>query len=193
MARRNRGKDELPSINLTPIMSILVILVPILLYAFTFFEVRIQGVSAPRMGTGQAKKKDDEKKPLNLTVLITKKGFVIKQQAELTTEPEPKIFKRNFTITDEGKKVDVEEYDFPALYTRLASKKKQYPNERIVNIGADMDVPWHVIARTIDACRVQLAQDSYEDLEPYSKAKPKLDGKKEPVPMFDKVVFVVAE
>ena len=61
MARTRRHKpDELGDINLTPIMALLVILIPVLLFAFSFFEVKVQAVAAPRLGPSQKNKKKDE-------------------------------------------------------------------------------------------------------------------------------------
>jgi biopolymer transport protein ExbD len=186
-SERRHSKERIEDLNLSPIMSILVILIPMLLYAFSFFEVKVQAVTAPRMGPSNQKPKDeDEKKPLNLTVLVTGKGFVVKQQAELTTEPEKPIFMRSFNG-------GAEEYDFPALYSRLMAKKKQYPDEITINIGAEMDIPWHIIARTIDSARVQLVEESYEDMKAYATAKVKSDSKGEALDLFPAVVFVVAE
>lgn len=190
-SERSHSEANLEEINLTPIMAILVILIPILLYAFNFFEVKIQGVSAPKMGTGkQETKKEDEKKPLNLTVLITEKGFKLTQEEELTTEPEQPIPKRSFSDANGNQVV---EYDYPRLYSRLMQKKKQWTKERTINIGADFDIPWHIIARTIDAARVQLEEDAYDDLDGYANAKVRLSSEKEPQMLFDNVVFVVAD
>lgn len=190
-SERSHAEVTLEEINLTPIMAILTILIPVLLYAFNFFEVKIQGVSAPKMGTGKAEaKKENEKKPLNLTVLISEKGFKLSQEEELTTEPEAPIPKRTFQDEDGNSYVD---YDYPKLYSRLMSKKKQWPKERTINIGADFDIPWHIIARTIDASRVQLDEDGYNELESYSGAKPKRDNEGNPAMLFDNVVFVVAD
>ena len=195
---RAHGEDGETELNLVPIMAILIILIPVLLYAFTFFEVKVQAVAAPRLGPAQkTKKKDDEdkKKPLNLTVLVTKDGFALKQQAELTEEPDPPIPKRTFTV--QGK--EFVEYDYPALYNRVRQKKIEHPDETTVNVGAEMAIPWQTIARTIDATRVVLEKDSYEDIEKYNLAKPKMgkdtdgDGAADPVDMFPAVVFVVAE
>ena len=74
--RAHAGKEEVPELNLVPIMAILVILIPVLLFAFTFFEIRVQAVAAPRLGPSAKNKKDndEEKKPLNLTVLIPRQG-----------------------------------------------------------------------------------------------------------------------
>jgi biopolymer transport protein ExbD len=188
--RRHGGEAIEQELNLAPIMAILVILIPLLIYAFSFFEVKVQAVAAPRMGSGKTKPKDkDEKQPLNLTVLVTSKGFTVKQQAELTTGEEKPIFKRNFDVA--GKQIEA--YDFPSLYNRLMQKKKAYPDETTINIGAEMEIPWKVISQTIDAARLQLAEDSYESLMEYATAKPKKDGKGEALDLFPAVVFVVAE
>ncbi len=181
--------SDTAEVNLAPVMSILVILIPVLLFTFTFFQVKIQPVSAPRLGSGHAQQTNKKKKPLNLTVLITSKGFVVKQQAELTTEPDKPIYKR--MVTENGK--HVMDYDYATLYDRLMAKKRQYPDETTINIGAEMTIPWHIIARTIDATRVQLQKDSYEEMAAYMKAKPKLDAQHRPLPLFPAVVFVVAE
>ncbi|MDP6945920.1 MAG: biopolymer transporter ExbD [Myxococcota bacterium] len=212
-SERAHGEEVDADLNLVPIMAILVILIPVLLYAFTFFEVRVQAVAAPRLGPAKKteKKDEDKEKPLNLTVLVTKDGFAIKQQAELMEGEEPPIPKRTFMI--KGK--EVVEYDYPALYTRVRQKKIKHPDETTINVGAEMDIPWQTIARTIDATRVVLckpavgkeevkgedcpAAESYEDIELYTKAEAKLgkdtngDGVKDPVDMFPAVVFVVAE
>lgn len=194
--RGKRGDTELGELNLVPIMALLVVLIPVLLFAFNFFEIKIQAVSAPRMGSGQTKQKDPDKKPLNLTVLITSDGFVIKKQAELTAEPEPKIFKTTFDV--EGR--SVEEYNYPALYNRLVQIKKQYPEEKTVNIGGDLkSTRWKTLARTIDTCRVMLEKDEYDGLKDWSEAEIRTkpgaspDDPPEEVTLFPGVVFVVAE
>ena len=132
---------------------------------------------------------------MNLTVLVTKDGFALKQQAELTDEPEAPIPKRSFMVKGQ-EHVD---YDYPTLYNRVRQKKIEHPDETTVNVGAEMAIPWQIIARTIDATRVVLEADSYENLEKYNTAKPKMgkdtnnDGMVDPVDMFPAVVFVVAE
>lgn len=202
------------NLNLSPIMALMVILIPMLLAMFNFFEVKVQAVAAPKLGTGKASKTDDQKKPLNLTVLITKQGFLIKQQDELQDVAEKPIPKDTFSmpINENGvvSEKAVEEYDYATLYNRLRAKKQKYPDETTLNVAAEMDIPWHVIARTIDAARVELDKAEFtgrDRLKEYSKAREVTrpstkditgDGKVdendlEPVEMFPRVVFVVAE
>jgi hypothetical protein len=160
-------------------------------------------VAAPKMGTGRSSKKEmEEKRPLNLTILISDDGFMVKYDSGQPggmgdegapikrTEFPPDVWHGNEPFTD---------YDFPTLHNRLVEMKDKYPDELQVNIGAEMHIPWHVVARTIDAARSKLEGAPFEGEErmlSYSKANPvtlKTAGEVEPVPLFPSVVFVVAE
>jgi hypothetical protein len=200
-AKGDRFKVKLEELNLTPIMGLMVLLIPMILYLYNFFEVKVQAVAAPRLGSGAAKPPDgaDEKKPLNLTVHIAKNGFQVKIQEDLMVEPIPPIPKRTYEGFAE------EDYDYPALYNRLRIFKDNpaYDKENTVNVSAEMDIPWQTVARTIDAVRLKLTEPVYEEMKPFMEAKPLEidvpdkdgDGKpeKETVEMFSRVVFVVAE
>ncbi len=191
--RGNRMQTKNEELNLIPIMGLMVLLIPMVLFLYNFFEVKVQAVAAPRLGSAA------QKKPVNLTVHISRTGFAIKIQEDLMVEPIPAIPKRVFTGTTE------EEYDYPALYTRLRTFKDNpaYDKENTINISADMDIPWQTVARTIDAARLKLVEPSYDDLKTFAHAAalevevPDRDGDgkadKEVVEMFSRVVFVVAE
>ena len=161
-------------------------------------------MAAPKLGPKNTQKDDedkDEKPPLNLTVLISDKGFVLKWSDELAAEggEPPRIPKKIFKNEDG---TQVEEYDYPKLYTEVVAKKKDYPDEDSVNVGADFAIPWRTVARVIDCVRVRLAEDAYDSLEAFVSAetlKPEVkkgvvdeEGGRQ-VPLFPKVVFVVAE
>jgi len=199
-SRGKRMKFKQDDLNLIPIMGLMVLLIPMVLFLYNFFEVKVQAVAAPRLGSTPTKKADDDqKKPLNLTVHIGQSGFQIKIQEDLMVEPIPAIPKRVFS----GGTTD--EYDYPALYTKLRSYKDNpaYEGEKTVNISADMNIPWQTVARTIDAARLKLVEASYDDLNAFAHAPPlEIDGPdrdgdgkpdKEVVEMFSRVVFVVAE
>ncbi len=215
-SERSHRTEITQDLNLAPFMSILIILIPLLIFAFQFYEITVQSVAAPKLGPVKKQKEqtEDDKPPLNLTVLIGEEGFVIKQQAQIAEADEPtRIPKRRFTLThviptENGERTtteDVIEYDFPKLYSTIAQKKKDYPEEDTVNIGADFSIPWRTIARTIDCVRVRLAsdkagktaRDDFVELDDYRKAMPLTKkneyGELDQVAMFPKVVFVVAE
>ena len=230
---RSHRKEVDNELNLAPIMSILVILIPMLIFAFQFYEITVQTVKAPRLGTGKASQSEtNEDPPLNLTVLIQPDGFLVKQQADTDIGEEPPLLKKKkFTVCKakkpQGSKAwqpcpmvsnddfhvrTVYEYDYPGLYSLIASKKQKYPQEDTINIGGDFEVPWHVVARTIDAVRIKLSKsglsgesawaDSFSQLDEYRKAPAhtikvpnEQTGKDESQqqPMFTKITFVVAE
>jgi len=195
--RRGHGVGELDDVNLIPIMSVIVILIPMLIYAFNFFEVTVQSVAAPKMGTGKAKKDDaPEKKPLNLTILVSDQGFMLKYDEELMAgQEEPQIKKREFAGDDVHGEQPYVDYDFPTLHNRLAAMKSRFPDEKQVNIGAEMHIPWKTIARTIDCARLELEGAPFEGdvaMKEYQAAKPK-KVKGEAEFLFPSVVFVVAE
>jgi len=203
-SERSNSKEVQSELNLAPIMALICILIPALIFAFQFYEITVQSVAAPKLGPKSSAKSEedkDDKPPLNLTVLISDKGFVLKWNDELSAEggEPPRIPKKTFK-DEEGNQV--EDYDYPKLYTEVVKKKKDYPEEDSVNIGADFAIPWSTVARTIDCVRVRLAEDAYDELAAYSSAEPlKPEVKKgvvdeeggRQVPLFPKVVFVVAE
>jgi hypothetical protein len=217
------------------------VLIPVLLAAFNFFEIKVQAMSVPRMATGKPKaKKKDVTKPLNLAVYITDRAFVLDLQKEHKgVVPQfgdtVVIPKREYEVGGRiqlaggedaesyyGKeKRMITEYDFPTLHRWLVTikkvvwdlKKVNFPKEpRTVNLSAQPDIPWHIVARAIDACRVRLERDDFggepDALEQYSQAKPKKrprlnketnqpmekengDPVMEDTPLFDAVVFTV--
>jgi biopolymer transport protein ExbD len=231
-SERSHSKSVEAELNLAPIMSILVILIPMLIFAFQFYEITVQTVNAPKLGTGKAKKAESpDKVPLNLTVLISDKGFIVKQQGSAPEEA-PLIKRKLFNVCQptafvdgmrwddcsgkgKGKTRDVVSYDYPKLYSLIAKKFAEHDKgptdkEESINIGADFNVPWHVVARTIDCVRTKLAKEdakdawakSFTELDEYRKAPPLItkikntDGTVKEIrqePMFSKIVFVVAQ
>ncbi len=178
-------------INLVPIMSIITLLIPLLIYAFTFYSVRVVSVAAPRMGTGRAKTTDeDQKKPLNLTVIISDKGYLLKMEPTLVDNAEFRIEKRTFQSSQGDQYTD---YDYPQLYSKLVGLKEKFPKEATINVGAEFGITWKAIARTIDSARTRLEKDEYEELVDYGTAEPKLDKDKHPTDLFPNVVFVVVD
>ncbi len=224
--RSHGSDDDIADLNLVPIMAIMVILVPMLIYMFTFHQIRVQRVTAPRRGTG-AKKATDEKKEkeLNLTVVIKQdKGFLITWEEQLMPEAQSLPLIPMIQVGDDmcgdpndkdsspeqGCKAKMEGcfcYDYATLYNELVKKKMKFSNpekpERRVNITADLNVPWGVVSRAIDAVSCRLEQESYTDYKEYLSAAPK-KGEKRTVPgvdtpvdfceeLFPQVVFAMSD
>ena len=196
--------DDLGQPDLIPIMSIMCILIPMLIYSFVFFEVKVQEISLPKFN--QSPNTDSNKKVLNLALLVSEDQFMIKIQGG----KEPKeiaLRTKNFRMCDSEKPCDqcvgeeFEDYDFPGLYGEIHKLKDKADFSAVdsINIGADNHIPWLVLARTIDSVRVRLEKPTYDTLCEYHRAKAKkvettdADGNKITVvaEMFPKIVFVM--
>ncbi len=223
------GDDAVEEISLVPIMAIMVILVPMLIYMFTFHQIKVQRVMAPRRGTGAKKASEDNKdKPLNLTVMIKRdKGFQLSWEEALMTDTQQAPLlpmrqgKDEFCGDDSNPEKDTRAqgcwprqggcycYDFAGLYNELVKIKTKFKpkegqkEEKRINITADLDVPWEVVSRTMDAATCILEEASYATFEEYVTAKPKkgelakVPGMDDPVQLceelFPNVVFAMAE
>ncbi len=196
---RKHGEVVVEEVNLTPIMSILVILIPMLIYAFNYNEMAVQEVSLPKTG---GKSKTAGPKKLNLTVLVSEEGFRVKVQGESETGPPPpdKVIPKKPMTRCEAEQA-YNEYDFPALYNELVKLRtnRELGLEDTINVGAKDQIPWRVLARTVDTIRVRRDKDSYLEFcdfreAPLKKIKKKnAEGKEVSVTqeLFSKVVFIV--
>ncbi len=225
--RRHGGDDDVPELSLVPIMAIMVILIPMLIFMFTFHQIKVQRVMAPRRGTGAKKAQEEKKeKELNLTILIKRdKGFQLSWEEALMTDTQTGTLlpmrqsKDEYCGDSDNPQKDTRAqgcwrraegcycYDFVGLYNELVAKKSKFSTpekpEKRVNITADLDVPWEVVSRTMDAATCIMEQPSYATFEEYIKAVPKkgdavkVPGLDDPVELceqlFPNVVFAMAE
>lgn len=172
-----RTGSTLQDLDLAPILSILVLLIPVLLFAFQFFETTAQPVEAPRSGPpGTARQ------VVTVTVRIVPDGFDL-SVAEPDAAPahDPRIVR------------GAADYDYAALHNRLAELKARYPQTDAIGLSAAPDIPWQTIARTMDCARTRLAGAPFQGEDAaarYEAARP-LPGKDDEVLLFPVVRFVV--
>ena len=193
------GVEDIPAeVDLKPVMGLIVILIPLLLYSFSFFNIRIQPVMAPKTGAAApgSESGDNEKKPLNLTVAVVGPGFEIKMDAEVAGPglADINIPKKEFKDPDTGKRV--REYDYPTLYEKLYEIKQRFKEEKTIHITADPDIRWQVIARVMDTSMFVLKKKKFKTLKEFAEAEVDMVEKGDsvsPRPMFPQVVFVVME
>jgi|GEM_PF-973773 hypothetical protein len=174
--RRHASSEESADLNLVPIMAIMVILIPMLIYMFTFHTIKVQRVSAPRRSTETSKANEDKKKALNLTVIIRQnKGYTVTWEEEhhqgiqdggpigLWNAPSD-----DWCDKEEGYQGCVLSdgvcrcYDFAKLYNTVLKIRKD-PNlvdpkkpEKRINISAEPEVNWGIVSRTIDSVTCML-------------------------------------
>ncbi len=189
------GDDE---IDLVPFMNMVVILIPLLLLSVVFLKVGVVNITAPKLSVGPPSKEkpdDKEEEPLNLTVAINDEGFriaatgTVLSPVEGCPESGPTICLRNKSKNigemvkrarktskkdeDEGDKLFrkvSESYDWMTLYNRLMKIKKEYPDETVVNVSGDPDIPYNLIIRAMDVARYKLEKDSYNNREDFWQA-----------------------
>lgn len=61
--------------------------------------------------------------------------------------------------SDEKLNEVLEVYDFRRLYNELIKIKSKFPDETIVNVGADPDIPFEVVVAVMDTVRFKLKAD----------------------------------
>ena len=190
--------------DLIPIMSIMCILIPMLIYSFVMYEIKVQEISLPKFGGGSSSSKS---KVLNLAVLVSTDKHILKVQGggkearEIVVKKKPRRICDPAVSCDECVGEEFEDYDYAGLYTEVAKLKedKGFQDVDSINIGADDHVPWKSLARTIDAVRTRLEKDSYPSYCEYERAKglkvttTDAEGNevKAPAYLFPKIVFVM--
>ncbi len=199
-SKAHKTPDVPAEVDLKPVMGLVAILIPLLLYTFSFYKIQVQPVSAPKIGAAGPgnNQGDNKKKPLQLTVVVTKPGFAIKMDPEVAGSvnlpSSISIPKKVFKDPRTGKRIL--EYDYPALYQKLYEIKKHFKEEQTVHITGAPNIRWQIIARVIDTARFILKKDHFKDLNDFATAKvdTETEGKKIiPRFLFPQVVFVVME
>ena len=159
---RHGHRRELQGVDtehqLLPALSILVILVPVLLYAFDYYDLEVQGVGQPRRhGCGYIWEPDNE-----LTIVVSERGFTVYH----LPRPYPRgPWGTEIVSVDGCERADLGSrwrcLDFSALHNHLVGLKKRFPKQEKVRIAAEPDTPWQVIARTVDCARLRLEGEPF--------------------------------
>ncbi len=202
--RGHVGDEGIGDPDLIPIMSIMCILIPMLIYSFVMYEVKVQEISLPKFGGPSTPGKS---KVLNLAVLVSKDKHIIKIQGGGKEATEITLKKQKRRICDPAMPCDecagpeFDDYDYAGLYKEVAKLKASDDFKEVdsINIGAEDMVQWKVMARTIDAVRARLDKDAFDGHCEYERSKPlKLkttdaDGNEitTAAEMFPKIVFVM--
>jgi hypothetical protein len=207
--------DNIEDLNLVPIMNLVVCLIPMVLLGTALVKVGVINVNAPNFGMGKSsEEKEDDKKPLNLTLLMGEKGLMIKASIPLSAIIKPtdgvEVSESGITIREKEpfKLVDVEvgknEYikkpfyhsNYPVLYSLLAQikdgVKDQYPKDTVIKLGIDANIPVKHIIEAMDSIRFRLEKDTYSKEDDFMEAAIKyeeVDGKRRPIPLWPDVMF----
>jgi len=128
-------------LDVTPIMNILVILIPFLVSMAVFTQIATINFSLPPTIEGneaeEEEKNNDEEKPLDITIAITDKGFILTG----TNQVMPPILKKG------GK------YDLKTLDKLLRAIKLRYPKQEDIVLLVEQAVFYEDIIQVMDLCR----------------------------------------
>lgn len=224
MGRLKRPPEEETELNLAPIMNMVIILIPLLLLSVVFMEVAVINITAPKLATGapsNPKPKKDDEKPLNLTVAVSAQGFRIAAQdaplpvaagcpptgpticlAKADGNPTDKFRQARDIMAKTGIKAGeaplregMQAYDWRELYNQLMKIKAKFPEETIINITGDADIPFAMIVRVMDVARYKLEKDEYAkgEVENFWKSTPKKKSEKEYEELFSDPVLALVK
>lgn len=153
--------DEL---NLTPIMNIVLVLIPLMLLSVVFMVITVIDVTMPQRSAGAAQNNGEP--PKRLQVFVSKQGFTIVKTMESLSAIEgcpsdgPTI-----CLTNPEAEFETDRHNWLALYNKLFEIKQdpEWAAHEQVEIVADSTVTFAVLVRTMDVTRFQLVtKDEFE-------------------------------
>lgn len=146
MARKRIEEDQ--ELNLVPIMNMVTILIPFLLLSVEFVSLAVIDSTLPAIGKPAEQTEEEDKEKLNLSVLVTSKGYsIVGANAVLGEGEGPTV-----PCTRDGCP-SVEAYDTVLLREKLSQIKDQYPDEENVILVPEASIPYEVLIATMDASR----------------------------------------
>ncbi len=132
---------ETEDIDVTPLMNMMVILIPFLISMAVFTQIAAINFSLPpAMAEGEAPAGEEPKEEagkLDISIAITDKGFTITGTGQVM----PTIPKKD------------NKYDLEALNKIVRAIKMQYPNQEDVVLIIEQDVYYEDIVNVMDVCR----------------------------------------
>lgn len=165
-SKRAHHSFELEHTNITPMMNLMVVLIPLLLTSAEFVRLGIIELNLPPASAGPDGKTLAEMplesiQKLDLTVTITNQGFFISSALAVLSglrEGEPTI------PLNQGS------YDFPALSEKLYEIKAKalgaFPDTEQIILMAEPEVDYQTVVSTMDAARSIRRNGSSELLFP---------------------------
>jgi biopolymer transport protein ExbD len=194
--KRPEEKDS--ELDLTPIMNMVIILIPLLLLSLVFVEVAVINVTAPKLSSSASAPTEEKEPPLNLTVTVAYGGLIIAAEGGTLpgqdgcpeTGPTLCLADANAALQEKfatarqrianGDQVGGEEvmqaalkqYKWRDLYNKLSEIKKRFPKETVINIAAEPEMPFAAIIRVMDVTRYQLEKDNYGNDADFWSATP---------------------
>jgi len=159
------AEEEFEELNIMPLMNIIMLLIPFLIMSAEFIKIGVINVSAPKMNTGEPQQETPQKKkkkPLNLTISVTSRGFTlitrgskISQGCDMSAAAMQNPQKKLPTV----RKLE-DKYDYKKLRGCLSKIKKLFPDESRVIIMSEPKIQYKVVIGIMDHSREKEAGKS---------------------------------
>lgn len=146
--------DEL---NLTPIMNIVLVLIPLMLLSVVFMVITVIDVTMPQRSAGAAQNSGEP--PKRLQVFVSKQGFtIVKTMESLPAIDGCPSDGPTICLADPEAELETDKHNWLALYNKLFEIKQdpEWASHDQVEIVADSAVTFAVLVRTMDVTRYQL-------------------------------------
>jgi biopolymer transport protein ExbD len=151
-SQRRHIESESTELNLTPIMNLMVVMIPLLLSSTQFIKIGIIELNLPpSVGAASfiGERPKEQVRTLDLTVSITNRGFFISSALTGVQGDEEK--------TPTVPKLDDGAYDFQLLAQKLYEIKQKvrddFPDTEAIVIQAERDINYQILVSTMDAAR----------------------------------------
>ena len=160
------GAAQSADVDLTPIMCLFIILVPLLLLTAVFEKLSALKVNLPQASTLEVADKSPEKPSgiIEIRLLIQEEGLGL--EGTLSHDP---AGREKETYEDFRYEIPLkgDRYDFPQLQKILKGLKQEYPRHEEVIFLVEDKVAYDIIVQAMDTCR----EENYlEDGERKSRA-----------------------
>ncbi len=150
MPKKRRKEQGFEGDPLIPIMNLVCMLIPLLLYGAIFVRYMTLDVNAPKIAQGQPQEQD-ENKSLNLTVMITDQGFHFK------VNPIHRLPWMNMSTDTASAGPDIpkkdDDWDFAEFNRKLKEIKDLHREEVNIILGAEDDIKFEVLIKAMDHSR----------------------------------------
>lgn len=130
-SERRRSKEIDTDLDLTPIMGLMVVLIPLLLSSAEFVKMGVIEMNLPKSGRGRsgAVQPDEKPKNLNLGIIMTEKGISIK--SALSVESDQVLDENGQPLPQIGLKG--KDFDYKTLAVELSKIKRLVLKEVLSN------------------------------------------------------------
>ncbi|MBQ1266335.1 MAG: biopolymer transporter ExbD [Proteobacteria bacterium] len=170
MSKKISDPAPAPSLDLTPIMNMVLCLIPLMLLSVVFMTICVIDVTMPQRSAGAAS--SDGEPPKRLQLFISKQGFtIVEGMTTLSAVGNCASDGPTICLKNEKAELDVDKHDWRALYNELfrIKQKGEWSDHKQIDIVADPSVNYGVLVKAMDISRYQLVPRA--DFENASKGK----------------------